>query len=577
MMVLEMDLKMPEKLELLRKLLADYGVDAYLQPVQEYPPACNRRVEWLTGFAGSAGLVIVIMDKAALLTDGRYILQAGAQIPAVYEVHNSADITAQQWLKENLPHDTKIGYDPKLYTRKMLEKLPELIPISNPIDQLWTNRPPSPATPIFIHDLKYSGETAQSKRQRIAEIIKKSGADAAFLSSPESVNWLLNIRARDVANTPLCLANAIIDASGKVTLFVDARRVSANLREHLGDDVTISSPLDNSILWYDKKILFSPHNLSVFLADFLEKSGVILQDGDDPCILPKAIKNSVEIAGMKACHIRDGVAVTKLLCWLDRQENISELEVCEKLLQFREANDLFVETSFDTIAGSGEHGAIVHYRATSESNRILQNGELFLLDSGGQYYDGTTDITRTVAIGEPNSEHKIRFTQVLKGHIALASAIFPEGTVGSQLDALARQFLWQEGLDYDHGTGHGVGCFLGVHEAPQRISKRGNDAKLAAGMVISNEPAYYKQGEYGIRIESLVAVVKTLEKSLKFETLTCVPIDTRLIDFSMLSDVEKNWINDYHAWVISEISPFLDANEQIWLKHSCKTYSASKY
>lgn len=570
------------KLSNLRKLMQEQGVDAYLQPVhdewmQEYPPACNRRIEWLTGFSGSAGLVIITAYKAALLTDGRYTLQAATQIPAVYEVHNSGVLTPQQWLKENLASGAKIGYDAKLYTREMLKKLPELTLISNPIDQLWANRPSAPDTPIFIHDLKYSGETAENKRLRVAEIIKKSGANAAFLSSPESVNWLLNIRARDVENTPLCLANAIIDTSGKVQLFIDKARVSIDLREYLGDDVTIYSPTNADFNKYDnKKMLFSSQNLSVFLADLLEKSGVILQEGDDPCTLPKAIKNEVEIAGMRACHIRDGVAVTKLLCWLDGQKNISELEVCEKLLQFREANDLFVEPSFDTIAGSGEHGAIVHYRATPESNRNLQNGELFLLDSGGQYFDGTTDITRTVAIGEPNSEQKTRFTQVLKGHIALASAVFPEGTAGSQLDALARQFLWQAGLDYDHGTGHGVACFSSVHEAPQRISKRGNDAKLAAGMVISNEPAYYKQGEYGIRIENLITVVRAfgvgMEKSLKFETITCVPIDTHLIDFSMLSEVEKNWLNDYHTWVFSEISQFLDEHEQIWLADACKIH-----
>jgi Xaa-Pro aminopeptidase len=576
--------RMMDKLRKLRELMAGYGIDAYLQPVHdewmsEYPPACNRRVEWLAGFSGSAGLAVVTADKAAMFVDGRYTLQARAQVSADYEVFNSADATPQSWLSRELPGGAKIGYDPKLYTKGMLDKFKGNIttPTANLIDGLWENRPPAPATTVFAHEVIYSGESAASKRARIAEAIKKAGADAAFLNAPESVNWLLNIRARDVENTPLCLAFAIIDSSGMVQLYIDGSRISDELRLHLGAEVRIcaAGSLASGLQGFSQKtMLLDSQTTPVFIADLCRAADVKLLQGADPCLLPKAIKNPVELAGIRKAHIRDGAAVAKLLYWLADQENVTELEVVDKLLSFRKQNDLFLEPSFDTIAGSGEHGAIVHYRASAESNRALKTGELFLLDSGGQYLDGTTDITRTVAIGTPTSEHKDRFTRVLKGHISLARAQFPEGTSGSQLDALARQYLWQDGVDYDHGTGHGVGCFLGVHEGPQRISKRGGDVSLAAGMVVSNEPGYYKAGEYGIRIENLVAVAEKTSgengrKFLGFETLTCAPIDTKLVALSMLTDEEKEWLNNYHEWVKAELSPLMDAQEKRWLADYC--------
>lgn len=565
---------MTNKLSQLRKLLAKNDIDAYLQPVHdewmsEYPPACNRRVEWLTGFSGSAGLVVVTADRAAIFVDGRYTLQAQQQVSKDYEVFNSGDVTPQKWLADNLPKEAKIGYDPKLYTKGMLDKfkLLSLIPTSNIIDELWENRPAAPASKIFAHDIKYSGESSESKRKRVAEEIKKAGADALFLSAPESVNWLLNIRARDVENTPLCLASALVDSQGEVLLFVDEQRISQKL------DAMICPP-DSLVAklraFLQKIILIDLQSTPVFITDLCKSAGAILQEGTDPCVLFKAMKNPVELAGIRKAHIRDGAAVTKLLCWLDGRRNATELEVVDKILEFRKHNDLFLEPSFDTIAGSAANGAIVHYRSTKESNRVLQQGELFLLDSGGQYFDGTTDITRTVAIGTPSAEHKKRFTQVLKGHIALASAVFPEGTAGSQLDVLARQYLWQDAVDYDHGTGHGVGCFLGVHEGPQSISKRVGGVALAVGMVISNEPGYYKTGEYGIRIENLVTVVEKSvsgngKKFLGFETLTCAPIDTRLVDVSILTEAEKTWLNNYYNWVRTELSPLLDKNEREWL------------
>jgi Xaa-Pro aminopeptidase len=573
-----------EKLKKLRELMSGRGLDAYLQPVHdewmsEYPPDCNRRVEWLTGFSGSAGLALVLAEKAAMFVDGRYTLQAAGQVSADYVVLNSGDITPQDWLRQQLPQSAKIGYDPKLYTKAMLYKFKnfQVVATENLIDELWEDRPPVPATSIFAHDVKYSGIEAAEKRQKVAEEIKKAGADALFISMPENVCWLLNIRARDTENTPLCLAFAIIDKDAYVRLFADPARVDKKLHLHLGESVRVyplSSLSDELRSFSHKTMLSDTQTTSIFVTELCRNADVNMMAGTDPCTLLKALKNPVEIAGIGRAHIRDGAAVAKLLCWLEKQENVTELEVVDKLLLSRMQNELFLEPSFDTIAGSGAHGAVVHYRATPESNRTLQKGELFLLDSGGQYFDGTTDITRTVAIGEPSSEHKDRFTRVLKGHIALAQAVFPEGTVGSQLDALARQYLWQVGLDYDHGTGHGVGCFLGVHEGPQRIGKRGGDAPLAAGMVISNEPGYYKEGQYGIRIENLVTVeekssVKNGKKFFGFATLTCVPIDTRLVDAAMLTDSEKKWLNDYHAWVKAELSPQLDDDEKEWLARVC--------
>ncbi len=565
------------------------GLNAYLQPVHdewmsEYPPACNRRVEWLTGFSGSAGLAVVLADKVAMFVDGRYTLQAAKQVGAEYTVLNSADVTPQDWLSQQLSSGAKIGFDPKLYTKSMLDKFKKfsLVPTANLVDELWEDRPAQPTTKIFAHDVIYSGETSVAKRLRVAGEVKKAGADALFISAPESVCWLLNIRARDTENTPLCLTCAIIDGQGNVQLYVDHARLDEKVVEHLGDGVRVCAPdsLSEELRAFSQKtMIFDAQTTTIFIADLCSASGIKLLKGIDPCILFKAVKNPVEISGIRKAHIRDGAAVAKLLCWLEKQESVSELEVVDRLLLMRMQNELFLEPSFDTIAGSGAHGAIVHYRATLESNRALQQGELFLLDSGGQYFDGTTDITRTVAIGEPSPEHKDRFTRVLKGHIALATATFPEGTAGSQLDALARQFLWQDGVDYDHGTGHGVGCFLGVHEGPQRIGKRGGDAPLKVGMVVSNEPGYYKAGEYGIRIENLVTVV---EKSvgennkqqggklfLGFETLTCAPIDTRLIDVSILTDAEKKWLNDYHEWVHEQLLPQLDDSEKEWLARVC--------
>jgi Xaa-Pro aminopeptidase len=588
-------MKGKEKLQALRNRMKKHGVSALVQPVHdeymnEYPPAAARRVEWLTGFSGSAGAVAVTLDKAAIFVDGRYTLQAKDQVDgALYEQHNISDLTPDSWLTKIFDKNARVGYDAKLHTRDSVKRLEAalakksigLIAVPNLIDTIWQDKPPAPATALFVHDLKYSGEASASKRQRIAGDIVNAGADAAVITAPDAVCWLFNIRAHDVENAPLVLAPAIIDAHGKAQLFVASSRCDAQVRAHLSNEVAICEPdtLEETLKSLGKakkRVLVDPHSAPVWFSQMLADAGALPVDVQDPCLLPKAMKNPVELQGMRAAHIRDGLAVTRLLCWLDREtakRQVMEMEVGDQLLKFRAASELFREASFNTISGSGPHGAIVHYRVTHKTNRALEKGELFLLDSGGQYPDGTTDITRTVPIGKSPIEARDRFTRVLKGHIAIAMARFPEGTAGSQLDVLARQYLWQVGLDYDHGTGHGVGCFLNVHEGPQRISKRGGDAALKPGMIVSNEPGYYKTGAYGIRIENLVAVsereIGNGKKYLGFETLTCAPIDTRLVDAAMLTLQEKQWLNNYHAWVYEQLSPDLDENERSWLKARC--------
>jgi len=574
---------------LLRKTLKKQGLYGYIQPVHdeymsEYPPTANRRVEWLTGFSGSAGTVAVLLEKAAIFIDGRYTLQAEAEVDhAVYERHNSGTLTPENWIAHHAKAGDRIGYDPKIYTSSMVKRMQKaldvknvvLTPVENLVDAIWMDRPAAPATPVFIHEGKYNGEESLSKRERLARHMQSLEADAALVTAPDAVCWLLNIRARDVENTPLLLAAALLSSDGKVKLFVAPSRVSAEVVKHLGAGVELYAPdaMERELKALGKsrkRVLCDPANVPVWYTTLLSQWGAKIVEAQDICLLPKAVKNAVELEGIRKAHIRDGAAVVKLLCWLEGVESVSEMEVSEKLLAFRALHPMFVEPSFTTIAGSGPHGAIVHYRVTPESNRALKKGELFLLDSGGQYYDGTTDITRTVAIGESSAEHKDRFTRVLKGHIALARAQFPEGTGGSQLDALARQYLWQAGLDYDHGTGHGVGCFLGVHEGPQRISKRGGDTPLKAGMILSNEPGYYKAGEYGIRIENLVAVTKQKQEGwLGFETVTCAPIDTKLVDVALLTQAEKDWLNDYNAWVLQMLSDSLGEHERKWLETRC--------
>lgn len=584
------------QLSALRKHFKKSGIVGFIQPVSdeymsEYPPACNRRLEWVTGFSGSAGTVVVLANKAALFTDGRYTLQAELEVDgALFERHNSGTLTPEAWLAEEVRSGERIGYDPRVYTQAMIEKMEKvlaprkimLVPVANIIDLIWDDRPAKPISQIFMHEVQYSGEESSAKRKRLAQKLEAQAVDYTLVTAPDAVCWLLNIRAGDVEHTPLLLTTAILSREGKVQLFVDYRRCNKVVFMHLGEDVELCDPgsLESRLIQLGKggkRVMYDPASVPLWFTQVLEKAGAKLVAGQDVCLLPKACKNPVEIDGICKAHIRDGVAITRLLSWLEAEvtlREVTELDVSEKLLLLRAESPLFVEPSFTTIAGSGPHGAIVHYRATPQSNRALKKGELFLLDSGGQYLDGTTDITRTIAIGEPTREHKDRFTRVLRGHIALATVLFPSGTSGSQLDVLARQFLWQAGLDYDHGTGHGVGCFLGVHEGPQRIAKRGGDVALQPGMVLSNEPGYYKPGAYGIRIENLVAVTRQAHGQdgrdwLGFETITCAPLDSKLVDGRMLTPIEKDWFNAYQAWVVESLSDQLTMQERQWLAARC--------
>jgi Xaa-Pro aminopeptidase len=580
-----------DRLLALRGELKRRGVDGFLVPRSdehqgEYVPGRAQRLAWLTGFTGSAGMAIVLLDKASVFIDGRYTLQVTQQVDmALFAPQPLAQMPPDKWLGENLKPGMKLGFDPWLHGIGECERLAaacvragaELVALdSNPVDAVWADQPPPPLGPVVPHALDFAGEDSTAKRQRIAAELAKSKADAAVLSLPDSIAWLLNIRGADVPHVPLPLSFAILHKDASVDLFIDQRKLTEAARQHLGNQVSIQPPqaLDGALeaLGQQGRIVsVDPATAPYRVAAKLQKSGASLLREADPVALPKACKNAVEIAGTRKAHSRDGAALTRFLGWLaeaSKQDGLREIEASDRLEAIRREHGLCRDLSFDTISGAGPNGAIVHYRATERSNRKLQQGELYLVDSGAQYPDGTTDVTRTVAIGQPSEEMRDRFTRVLKGHIALATVRFPAGTTGSQLDALARKPLWEIGLDYEHGTGHGVGSFLSVHEGPQRISKLANAVALRPGMIVSNEPGYYKEGGYGIRIENLILVQKADEagKFLHFETLTLAPIDRNLVDVSLLSAEELAWLNAYHARVLKEIGPQVDAPTRMWLE-----------
>src|SRR6266852_2557182 len=563
------------RLDRLRRELAAQGLDGFIVPRTdehqgEYVPPRGQRLAWLTGFTGSAGLAIVLSDRAALFVDGRYTLQAAAQADAqLFEIRHLIDEPPARWLAGVLKKGMVVGYDPWLHTPQEAERLQagaaragaSLKPVANPIDRIWPGRPPAPLAPVVPHPERFAGESAPAKRTRLGRALAEDGAAAAVLTSTESIAWLLNIRGGDVPHTPLPLSFAILRQDSSVTLFIDRRKLAPGLDRHLGDSVTIETPdrlgsaLDQ-LAAAGAPVQVDPATAASWVFDRLEQAGARIHRAADPCMLPKACKNPVELDGTRAAHRRDGAAVTRFLAWLAREAPIGglrEIAASDRLEAFRKEGRYFRDLSFPTISGAGSNGAIVHYRASPETEKRLEPGNLFLLDSGAQYLDGTTDITRTVAIGKPTAEMRDRFTRVLKGHIALATARFPTGTTGTQLDALARHSLWQAGLDYDHGTGHGVGSYLSVHEGPQRISKAPNAQPLLPGMIVSNEPGYYKTGAYGIRIENLVLVQPwdgpADREMLGFETLTLAPIDRNLIDTSLLDDDEIAWLDEYHARV----------------------------
>ncbi len=544
-----------DKIRELRQIMKTQGVEAYIIPnndefQNEYLPGSAKRLEFLTGFTGSAGLAIVTASKAAFFTDGRYTIQAAQQLDGkVFEVYNIADKRPETWAAER---NIKCGFDGWCLSLAQVRKfdaknLQPIIHSPNLIDLIWKTRPPIPTSPIRIHDEQYAGESSESKRRRIGKALT---TDAALLTSPDSVNWLLNIRGSDISHTPLVLCYAALSKDGTVDLFIDKKKVNFEALSHLGKEVKIHELATVTKIGGNQQILIDPARIPYALYLSLKNGGAEITEGQDPCLLPKAIKNETEIAGIKRAHKIDGAALTKFLHWLPLQNEMDELKASAKLEEFRRQNPEYLEPSFDTISGFAANGAIVHYRATEESNNKFTPNNLYLIDSGGQYEFGTTDVTRTVAIGEPTAAMRRDYTLVLKGHIALATATFPRGTNGAQLDALARQFLWQEGKDYDHGTGHGVGYYLGVHEGPQGISKRANDTALQPGMIISNEPGYYKTGEYGIRIENLVLVVEKQNGFLGFETVTRAPLDDKLIEWEILNPAETKWAKEYQIQFI---------------------------
>ena len=579
--------------ELARRGLAGFLVPRSDEHQGEYVPPRAQRLAWLTGFTGSAGLAVVLADRAAIFVDGRYTLQVRDQTDGkLFEPLHITDSPPDAWIAKQLPKGGKLGYDPWLHTPEGLKRIAQaaakaggsLVPVEgNPLDAVWSDQPPQPLGPVIPLDVKFAGRSAEEKRLAIGKDLAAEGIDAAVLSAPDSICWLLNIRGADVPRTPFALGFALLQADGAVSLFMDRRKFTPGLEAHLGNQVAVEPPDGFGRALEDlgakgARVLVDPQSAPAWAFDKLAKAGAKAIERDDPCLLPKARKNPAELAGSRAAHRRDGAAVTGFLAWLSEAApagGIDELSAAAKLASFRRRGEFFRDFSFDTISGAGANGAIVHYRSTEKTNRPLKTGELYLVDSGAQYFDGTTDITRTVAIGTPTAEMKDRFTRVLKGHIALALARFPKGTTGSALDALARYSLWQAGLDYDHGTGHGVGSFLSVHEGPQRISKLPSKYALEPGMIVSNEPGYYKTGAYGIRIENLVTVIEDPKAGderpmLAFETLTLAPIDLNAIERGLLTEAEIAWLNTYHARVREALTPQVDAKTAAWLAESTK-------
>ena len=582
----------PRHVPLIREAMARQGLDGFLVPHEdehqnEYLPAANDRLAWATGFTGSAGAAVILKDKAAVFVDGRYTLQVRDQVDAgLFEIRDLVEGGVPAYLEAATTRGQKIGYDPRLHSPDALAQLraaaakagAELTPVNdNPLDLAWeAERPDQPAAAVVLTRPSSRARTA-AKRARVGAAVAGRGADAAVLTAPASIAWLFNVRGGDVIRSPLPLGQAILSKDGSARLFLDPAKVTPELPAWLGNQVRLETPEDLPAALAELKgrsVLVDPAQSSAWYFDTLQAAGAKVIRGEDPCALPRACKNTVEIEGTRRAHARDGAALTRFLHWLATEGQTNppdEISAVRKLEGFREATGALKDLSFDTIAGAASNGAIVHYRPTERLNKRAEAGSLLLVDSGAQYLDGTTDVTRTVAIGQPTAEMRQRFTLVLKGHLALAAVRFPAGTTGSALDALARHALWMHGLDYDHGTGHGVGSYLGVHEGPQRISKAPNSVALKPGMILSNEPGYYKEGAYGIRIENLQVVTPAEpipggERPMHgFETLTLAPIDRRLIDRDLLSPDERAQLDAYHARVREVIGPQLEPDVRAWL------------
>ncbi|MBR1218359.1 aminopeptidase P family protein [Bradyrhizobium sp. U87765 SZCCT0131] len=573
--------------ELARRHLTGFVVPRADQQQNEYVPPSDERLAWLTGFTGSAGLAAILPDKAAVFVDGRYTLQAAKQVDtSAWSVESLIDPPPEKWLETHLSPGARLGFDPWLHTTAAAERLAaacsragaELVAVdSNPLDAVWTERPAPPLGAVTLHPAKYAGESADDKLGRIRGELARGRLDALVLSDSHAVAWTFNIRGADVAHTPLPLSYAILPKDGRPVIFIDARKLSNAVRDHLEQTADVAAPEALTQQLADlartgATIGLDATTAADALSRLITAAGGRPMRGADPTALLKAAKNTAEIAGTRTAHERDGVALARFLAWIDREAPtgaLTEIDTVEALETFRRETGALKDVSFPTIAGTGPNGAIVHYRVTRKSNRRIALGDLLLIDSGAQYEDGTTDVTRTIAIGTPTDEMRDRFTRVLRGHIAIARAVFPDGTSGAQIDAFARQFLWQAGLDFEHGTGHGVGSYLSVHEGPARISKLGT-TPLKRGMILSNEPGYYKTEAYGIRIENLELVVAAerpgAEKAMNgFETLTLAPIDRRLIDPAQMTGDEIQWIDAYHTRVRDTLRGSLDDATRIWL------------
>jgi len=587
----------PRHVPLIRKAMAAHGLDGFLVPHEdehqnEYLPAANDRLAWATGFTGSAGAAVILKDKAAVFVDGRYALQVRDQVDGgVFEIRDLIEGGVPAYLETALGKGQTVGYDPRLHSPEALDRLraaaakagAALKPVDdNPLDAAWgAERPAQPKAPVSPHALEYAGEASSAKRARVGASLGDVGAEAAVITSPASIAWLFNIRGGDVIRSPLPLSQAILNKDGTARLFLDPDKVSADLPAWLGNEVTLEDPGALAGALADLKglpVLVDPALSSAWYFEALKDAGAQVVRGADPCALPRACKNAVEIEGTKNAHVRDGAALSRFLHWVATEAETAlpdEVEIVTKLEGFREATGALKDLSFDTIAGAASNGAIVHYRPILRLNKRVEKGSLLLVDSGAQYLDGTTDVTRTVSIGEPSAEMKQRFTLVLKGHLALARVRFPAGTTGSALDILARAALWAKGLDFDHGTGHGVGSYLGVHEGPQRIAKVPNMVALKPGMILSNEPGYYKEGGYGIRIENLQVVTEPEmieggeRPMLGFVTLTMAPMDRRLVDKALLTPEEIDQFNAYQAEVLAKVGPLVPADVRAWMVEAC--------
>ncbi|TKF71833.1 aminopeptidase P family protein [Vibrio sp. F13] len=583
-----------ERVAAVRAWLETNNLDAVIIPHEdeylgEYVPAHNERLHWLTGFTGSAGAAVITRENAAIFVDGRYTVQVRKQVPAeLFEYRHLIEEPALDWITSSLAQGSKVAFDPRMHTAAWLKgaqaKLAEKVELttlsSNPIDELWSDRPEPVVSDVRLMATYAVGQSSESKRAEIAGLLKAKGADAAILTELDSICWLLNIRGLDVSRLPVVLSNAIIHADESVDFFLDPARIPTGFEAHVGNGIRVSHPSELEARLQSlegKNVSVDSGTSNAWYTLVLQNSGAHIIEAADPCLMPKAAKNETEIAGMKACHIRDGVAMAKFLSWIDAevtQGNLhNEAVLADKVQSFREQDPTLMDLSFDTISAAGGNAAMCHYNHENQPEPgQLEMNTLYLVDSGGQYLDGTTDITRTIAIGQPSDEMIQQFTLALKGHIGIARARFPQGTRGFQLDILARQHLWAEGFDYDHGTGHGVGHFLSVHEGPQSISKKLIDVPLVEGMVLSNEPGYYRADEFGIRIENLELVVELPTQGdfsvLTFESLTRCPIDKRNINVDLLTRPELAWLNDYHQKVWNDVSPLVEGDTLEWLRQS---------